>query len=336
MRAVVLVGGFGTRLRPLTNTIPKPLLPVGHVPIVEHVIANLARGGVTEAVLALGFKPDDFTAAYPDGTCAGVRLHYAIESEPLDTAGAIAFAARHLGIDETFVVANGDVLTDLDVTELVAFHRRQRAEGSLHLMPVEDPSVFGVVATDDNGRVTAFVEKPPPGEAPSNLINAGTYVLEPSVLDRVEAGRKISIERVTFPAMVAAGSLYAMGREVYWLDVGRPEPYCQANLDVLDGKRRHVRADAIGEGAVVDRAARVEHSMIGAGTIIAAGAVVRDSVVLDHAAIAADAHVEGCVLGPGTRVGKGARLVRVVTGEAVEVEAGTHLIDARVPEPSVT
>ena len=336
MRAVVLVGGFGTRLRPLTNTVPKPLLPVGHVPIVEHVIANLARGGVTEAVLALGFKPDDFTAAYPDGTCAGVRLHYAIESEPLDTAGAIAFAAGHVGIDETFIVANGDVLTDLDVSELVDFHRRHRAEGSLHLFPVEDPSVFGVVATDDNGRVTAFVEKPPPGEAPSNLINAGTYVLEPSVLHRIEPGRKVSIERVTFPAMVAAGSLYAMGREVYWLDVGRPEPYRQANLDLLDGKRRHVRADAFGASAVVDGAADVEHSMIGPAAIVAAGARVRDSVVLDGSVIAAGAHIDSCVLGPGTQVGTGAHLVRVVTGEAVVIEAGSHLVDVRVPEPSVS
>jgi mannose-1-phosphate guanylyltransferase len=225
MRAVVLVGGFGTRLRPLTSSIPKPMLPVGHRPILERLVGELAQAGVTEVVLALGFKPEPFLAAFPDGTCAGVRLQYAVEPEPLDTAGAIGFAARAAGIDDTFVVMNGDVLTDLDVSTLVAFHRAHGAEGTLHLTPVEDPSAYGVVELDAEGRVLRFVEKPTPGTAPSNLVNAGTYVLEPSVLDRIEPLVKVSIERTVFPAMAAAGTLYAMDTDDYWIDTGRPETY---------------------------------------------------------------------------------------------------------------
>ena len=176
MRAVVLVGGFGTRLRPLTSTVPKPMLPVGHVPIIERLVANLARSGITEVTLALGFKPEPFVQAFPDGECAGVTLHYAVEPEPLDTAGAIRFAADAAGIDDTFVVANGDILTDLDVSQLVQFHRDHGAEATIHLIGVPDPSAFGVVAIDEQGRVERFVEKPAPGTAPSNLINVISIV----------------------------------------------------------------------------------------------------------------------------------------------------------------
>ncbi|MBI5088122.1 MAG: nucleotidyltransferase family protein [Actinobacteria bacterium] len=167
MRAVVLVGGFGTRLRPLTLSVPKPMLPVGHAPIIERLVANLVRGGVTNVTLALGFKPDSFLQAFPDGRCAGATLRYAVEPEPLDTAGAIRFAAEEAGIDDTFVVANGDVLTDLDVGAIVRFHTGRRAEATLHVIGVDDPSSFGVVAVDGDGRVERFVEKPPPGTEPS-------------------------------------------------------------------------------------------------------------------------------------------------------------------------
>ena len=170
MHAVVLVGGFGTRLRPLTYSIPKPLLPVGHVPLVERAIETLVAGGVTEVTLALGFKPEPFMERFPDSTCAGAQLHYAVEPEPLDTAGAIAFAARHSGINETFVVANGDVLTDLNVADLVTFHRERGAQATIHLIPVDDPSQYGVVETDGEGRVTRFVEKPQPGDTASRMI----------------------------------------------------------------------------------------------------------------------------------------------------------------------
>ncbi|MEN9552546.1 MAG: hypothetical protein RLY24_141, partial [Actinomycetota bacterium] len=153
MHAVVLVGGFGTRLRPLTLSTPKPLLPIANVRQLEHLIANLATAGVTHVALALGFKPEPFFDAFPEGICAGVQLHYAVEPEPLDTAGAIAFAARDAGINDTFIVMNGDIICDLDVAALVNFHREHGAEGTLHLTPVDDPSQYGVVEINDAGWV---------------------------------------------------------------------------------------------------------------------------------------------------------------------------------------
>ena len=206
MRAVVLVGGEGTRLRPLTLTAPKQMLPIVEQAMVERVLGHLASHGIDEAVLSLGYRPDAFSDAYPDGVIAGVRSTYAVEPTPLDTAGAIRFAADFGGIDDTFVVLNGDVLTDFDISGLVEFHRSHGAEGTIGLTPVDDPSSFGVVPTDADGKVTAFIEKPPRDEAPTNFINAGIYVLEPSVLDRIAPDVRVSIERETFPAMVAAGT----------------------------------------------------------------------------------------------------------------------------------
>src|SRR4051812_10542545 len=308
MRAVVLVGGFGTRLRPLTNSIPKPMLPVVHVPIIERLVTNLARGGVTEVILGLGFRPEPFVELFPDSTCAGVMLRYAVEPEPFDTAGAIRFAADVAGIDDTFVVANGDILTDLDVGALVNFHRARQAEATIHLIPVDDPSSFGVVAMDETGRVERFVEKPAPGTESSNLINAGTYVLEPSVLTRIPTMRKSSIERVTFPAIAADRRLFAMSTGDAWIDTGRPDEYLRANLDALDRDPvAGVHADAdvssdatidrsvVGPGVVVARGAFVERSVLLPGAVVGANAVVRDSAVMGK--VGPEAWVERCVLG---------------------------------------
>jgi mannose-1-phosphate guanylyltransferase len=222
MRAVVLVGGFGTRLRPLTLTVPKPMLPICHEPMIARLVDRLGRGGVTEVVLALGFRPEPFIEAFPDGFCGDVALTYAVEPEPLDTAGAIKFAAEFAGIDDTFVVANGDVMTDLDVSALVEAHRSFGAEATLHLIGVEDPSAYGVVDLGADGAVRAFVEKPAPGTEPSNLINAGTYVFEPSVLDRIPRATKVSVERDTFQRIVADGGLYGVATDDYWIDAGVP------------------------------------------------------------------------------------------------------------------
>lgn len=331
MRAVVLVGGFGTRLRPLTETIPKPMLPVGHVPIIERLVANLARGGVTEVTLALGFKPEPFIEAFPDGRCDGVALRYAVEPEPLDTAGAIRFAAEASGIDDTFVVANGDVLTDLDVAALVGFHRSRRAEATLHLIGVDDPSSYGVVALDGEGRVERFVEKPAPGTAPSNLVNAGTYVLEPSVLERIPLGTKTSIERVTFPAVAAGGRLFAMATDDYWIDTGRPDTYLAANLDVVRGVRRHDRCTAVHPSAVLDPSAEVVDSVVGAGASVGAGARVSGSVLLSGSAVGDGAAVaDSVVMG---RVGSGAQVRSSVIGADGAVAPGEHLTGARRPDP---
>ncbi len=330
MRAVVLVGGFGTRLRPLTASIPKPMLPVGHVPIIERLVANLGRSGITDVTLALGFKPEPFVQAFPDGECAGVTLHYAVEPAPLDTAGAIRFAADAAGIDDTFVVANGDILTDLDVSQLVRFHRDHGAEATIHLIGVPDPSAFGVVAIDEQGRVERFVEKPAPGTAPSNLINAGTYVLEPSVLQRIPLGRKVSIERETFPTVAAAGGLFAMATDDYWLDAGRPALYLQANLDLLGSARRHDHCVALHESAIVDVAAVIEHSVVGAHARVGA-ATLRGSVLLPGAVVESGAVVtDSVVMG---RVGAGAVVHNSVVGADGIVAPGEHMSGERRPDP---
>ena len=307
MKAVVLVGGFGTRLRPLTLTTPKQMLPIIHRPMIEHVLEHLSRHGIDEAVLSMGYRPDAFADAYPDGVCGGVRLHYAIEPEPLDTAGAIGFAARHAGIDERFVVVNGDVLTDLDLRALVAFHDAHGSEGTIALHQVEDPSAFGVVPTDGDGRVTAFVEKPPRDEAPTDLINAGTYVLEASVLGRIAEGRKVSIEREVFPAMVADGALFAMPGNTYWIDTGTPSKYLQAQLDLLDG-RRGAPVDGIHPEAKVADDATVSRSVIGAGAVVESGASVVASVLLPGAGVGAGGAVDRAILGRNAHVGAGARV----------------------------
>ncbi len=329
MRAVVLVGGFGTRLRPLTLSIPKPMLPIGHVPMIARLVERLGRGGVTEVVLALGFRPEPFIDAFPDGFCGDVALTYAVEPEPLDTAGAIKFAAEFAGVDDTFVVANGDVMTDLDVSALVAAHRSFGAEATLHLIGVEDPSAFGVVDLAADGSVRAFVEKPAPGTEPSNLINAGTYVFEPSVLDRIPAATKVSVERDTFQRLVADGRLYGVATDDYWIDAGVPTLYRAANLDLLDGKRRTERCDAVAASADVAPDAIVEHSIVGAHVHVAPGATVIDSVLLPGASVGNGARVErSLVMGD---VGSAAIVQDSMVGADGRVGAGESLVDATAP-----
>ena len=333
MRAVVLVGGFGTRLRPLTLSVPKPMLPVGHVAIIERLIENLVRGGVTDVTLALGFRPEPFMQAFPDGTCAGATLTYAVEPEPLDTGGAIRFAALFAGIDSTFVVANGDVLTDLDVGALVHFHRSAGAEATLHLTPVEDPSAFGVVDQEPSGLVRRFIEKPPPGTSPSNLINAGTYVFEPSVIARIPDGRKVSVEREIFPALVADQTLWAMATNDYWIDTGQPDLYLKANLDVITRLRaEHSWAHGVAEGAVIGTGVALSDTVVADGASIGDGADVSDSVLLAGASVGPGAHVRhSVVMG---HIGARAVISNCVIGAGIEIADGSHHTDERIPAPS--
>ncbi len=328
MRAVVLVGGFGTRLRPLTDTTPKQLLTVAHRPMIEHAVDHLARHGVTEVVLSVGFRPDAFEAAYPDGRCAGVPARYAVEPEPLDTAGAIGFAARDAGIDDTFLACNGDVLTDLDIGALVDSHRATGAAATIALTRVDDPSRYGVVPTDHDGRVLGFFEKPPPSQTPTNLVNAGTYVLEPSVLDRIPVGRPVSVERQVFPAMAVEGTLFAMASDSYWVDVGTPATYLAANL-------RMVRpSECVHPEATVDPTAQVSGSVVGPGAVVAPGAHVKASLVLDGATVGENARVEGSIVGPGANITAGACVTGLsVVGFGAAVEPGERLDGARRPEP---
>ncbi|MDQ2726536.1 MAG: NDP-sugar synthase, partial [Actinomycetota bacterium] len=318
VRAVVLVGGQGTRLRPLTLTTPKQMLPIAGRPMIERVLAHLEGHGIDDVVLSLGYRPDAFVSAYPEGTCAGVKLHYAVEDHPLDTAGGIAFAARHAGIIEPFVVVNGDVLTELDVGALISLHQARGAEATIALTPVADPSPFGVVPTDESDRVTAFIEKPLPDQAPTNLINAGTYVLQPHVLDLIEPDRKTSIEREVFPALVERGSLYAMASNDAWIDAGTPETYRQANLWWAFRCGGGVHPDAtLADGA------RVDDSVVGARSVIGAGAVVTGSVLLDGVRVGARSTVTDALVGYRGAIGAGATVgARSVLGDDAVVADG--------------
>jgi mannose-1-phosphate guanylyltransferase len=307
VKAIVLVGGEGTRLRPLTYTTPKQLLPVAGVPMLERSIRHLAAHGVDHVVLSMGYKADAFIAQYGDNTCAGVPVQYVVEDEPLDTGGAIAYAADEAGIDSRFVVVNSDVLTDIDFTALINMHVARGAIATIGLIPVDDPSRFGVVVTNEDGRVTSFIEKPPAGTAPTNLINAGVYVMEPAALDAIERGRRVSVEREVFPAMVDQGTLYAMACDGYWIDAGNPASYIQANLDIAGN-------------SVVDPTATVDTS-----------ATIVDSVVLAHAVIGANVVLEHAIIGAGAVIGNGAKLTDyTVVGPDVEVPAGAEISGAQV------
>jgi len=324
-------------LRPLTYTTPKQLLPIVEVPMLERVLGHLSVHGIDEAVLSLGYRPEAFIRAYPDQIVAGVRVSYAVEPERMDTAGAIRFAAVHAGIDDTFLVLNGDVLTDGDVTALIAFHSRSQAATTIYLSPVEDPSRFGVVPTDEDGRVIEFVEKPPPGTAPTNLINAGIYVMEPEVIDRIPDGRAVSVERETFPALAADGALFAMTDGAYWLDTGTPEAYLCAQSDLLEGRRGFppatgaVRTGAVRTGATPGT---TDGSTPGAtgnpgpwilGSPIIEGLVDKDSLVGDGARIHSGASVVGSVVGAGCVVEDGAQVTRSVLLPGSRIRSGAKV-----------
>ena len=325
MKAVVLVGGAGTRLRPLTFGTPKPLLPIANIPFVERQLDWLASYGVDEAVLSLGYLPGAFTEHFADERHGDMKLRFVIEHEPLGTAGGIRFASE--GINERLLVCNGDVLTDLDLGAFVAFHEERGAEATISLTQVEDPSAFGVVPTRPDGEVIAFVEKPPRDQAPSNWINAGTYVLEPAALNRIPPRLNVSIERETFPRMLEEpGRLFAMRSDCYWLDIGTPSKYFDAQIDVLTGKvglpptpsaaetaagvwvESGAKVDPgailvgpalVGTGASVAAGAKVANSVIGRGAAVGAGATVRDSVLLADTALGAGETLQGTALAPG-------------------------------------
>jgi NDP-sugar pyrophosphorylase family protein len=319
VKAVVLVGGQGTRLRPLTLTTPKPLLPIANVAFLERQLAWLGGHGVDEVVLSLGYLPHAFEDHFSDDRFGDIKLRFVVEHEPLGTAGGIRFAAE--GIDERILVCNGDVLTDLDLDALLRFHQEREAAATIALTQVMDPSAFGVVPTREDGEVVAFVEKPPRGQAPTDWINAGTYVLEPDVTNSIPPRLQVSIERDTFPRMLEhPGRLYAMQSGSYWLDIGTPQKYLQAQLDVvrgLLGTPPVAGATEIGDGVWVESGAEIDESATVIGpTLVGAGAQVGP-----------EARVEASVLGPGTTVGARGSLLRSVTLRDATIAPGTHVKD---------
>ena len=247
-------------------------------------------------------------------------------------ATAQARAIERAAKVSAFIVVNGDVLTDLDLAQLVAFHEAHGADGTIALHQVEDPSAFGVVPTDDEGRVLGFVEKPPRDQAPTNWINAGTYVLEPSVLERIDPDRRVSIERETFPAIVADGGLWAVQSDCYWVDAGTPQSYIDIQFDLIDGVRGAAHK-GIADSASIDESAQVDHSVVMAGASIGAGAVVRDSIISTRAQVAANAVVDGSIVGPDAVVEAGAKLTGLtMLGDGAVAPAGAILDGMKIPE----
>jgi mannose-1-phosphate guanylyltransferase len=337
LRAIILVGGEGTRLRPLTFTRPKPVLPIGGLPMLARKLAHLAEHGVTDAVLSLGYKPDAFTSAFPSGEISGVRVIYAVEPAPLDTAGAIRFAAEEAGYlitddNDPIIAVNGDTITSLDLTAQYALHKRVGAEATIALTQVEDPSAFGVVPTDDQGRVIAFVEKPPKDEAPTDWINAGAYLLERRFFARIPSGQRVSIERATFPLLVADRTLYAIHDPAYWIDAGVPSTYVQANIDLA--KREQPSGNLIGPDTSVDASATINSSVIGMNCAVGPYAHVASSVVHNNVTIGANVTLDHAIIGNGVVIGDGARITGLsVIGDGAVVEPGAVFNGDRYPMP---
>jgi NDP-sugar pyrophosphorylase family protein len=314
MHAIILVGGRGTRLQPLTDTRPKPMLPILGMPFLEHQLRYLKAHGVTGVTFACGFMPGEITSYFGEGERVGLQLSYVIEPEPLDTAGAIAFAARTLE-PQRLLVCNGDVLTDLDIDQLVAAHEQHEAVATIALTPVEDPTRYGLVRTGPRHEVLAFLEKPTLEEAGDDRhINAGTYVLEPSVLELVPERERCNVEREVFPRLVGTG-LHAIGFDGYWNDIGTFESYRRANADALAGRIAGI--DPL-PGANVERSA-----WIAPDARVASGAVVTDGAVILAGAVVEDgAEVRASVVMEGAHVGRESAVEHSIVGERATVEPG--------------
>jgi mannose-1-phosphate guanylyltransferase len=326
MQAIVLVGGEGTRLRPLTDSVPKPALTLVDRPFLAYMIEWLGAHGVTEAVLACGFLPDRLREALGEGEHEGVALTYVVEPERRGTAGAIRFAAEALGerLDDRFLALNGDVLTDLDLTALLRSHEERGARASIGLYPVEDSAAYGLVDCDTAGAVLDFTEKT--GEEVPGEINAGAYVLERSVLDLVPPGREVSIEREVFPRLVGDG-LCALRLDGYWMDIGTQERYLQATWDILEGRvATEVLATApglfVGAECTISGSARLgPRAVVSAGCVVGDGAAVSGSVLLDRCTIGEGASVRGSILAAGAIVDPGAQVDGAMVAENERVAA---------------
>jgi mannose-1-phosphate guanylyltransferase len=339
MQALILAGGEGTRLRPLTSTTPKPVIPLVGRPFIGYMIEWLRGHGVDDVILSCGFMAEGVRAVLGDGADLGVRLRYVEEPEPLGTGGALKFAEELL--DERFFMLNGDVLTDMDLTAQLGQHERTGARATIALIPVEDPSAYGLVRRAGDLSVTEFLEKPSADEIDTNLINAGAYILERTVLDGMPAaGTKVSIERQVFPALVGEG-LYGYESAGYWLDIGTPDRYLHGTFDILEGVvstetgRRLAEAElALTEGAAIEGEI-VAPALVGPGSRISAGAVIGARTVLGaNVEVGEDARIEDSVVLSGSRIGAGTTVsasivgAGVMVGDRCRIEGGVMLGDS--------
>ncbi|HEX3466563.1 MAG TPA: NDP-sugar synthase [Candidatus Elarobacter sp.] len=347
MQAVVLVGGEGTRLRPLTLETPKPMVPIMNVPFLERTLQRLREAGIDDVILPAGYLPDAITSYFGDGKRLGLNIRYVIEDVPLGTAGALKNVEQH--IDGPFLVLNGDVLTSLDLRAMLDYHRAKRGIATMHLIRVDDPSPFGVAVHDANGRIERFVEKPKREEAPSDEINAGTYILERAILDLIPAGRAVSIERETFPQLIASGrNLYAYTTNDYWIDLGRPEAYLGAHRHIFEGSmplgtspvvdgpgRASIPSGAVRPPVFIGRDCRIAadatvgpYTVLGDGCEVQSGATVADSLLWDSVVVEAGAELNWTIVASRARIGAGAHIGRgTVIGHDARIAPGTTVED---------
>jgi mannose-1-phosphate guanylyltransferase len=298
---ILLVGGFGTRLKPLTDESPKPMLPVAGLPVTEHQILAAKRAGIHTLVLATSYLAEIFTPYFGDGAKWGMKILYAVEKEPLGTGGAIRNAAELLGRDEPIVIFNGDVLSRHSIADQIAFHIDKQADVTLHLIDVEDARAFGCVPTDAEGRVSAFLEKM--DNPVTNSINAGCYVFSPSVIDQIPLGKVVSIERETFPALVSSGRpVFGYKEQSYWLDVGTPAALFKGSRDLVEGDFQAMSGTTIASDAVIT-----------GGTSIGA-----------RCSIGSGARIDDCIIGDDVTIGHGAVLTRSFIAHGTDVAAGTN------------
>ena len=343
MQAVILVGGEGTRLRPLTATVPKPVVPLVDRPFIVYMLEWLRRHGVDDVIMSCGFLATSVRNVLGDGSQLGLRLRFVEEPEPRGTAGALKYAEEL--VDERFLMLNGDVLTDIDLTAQIAQHEATGAVGTLALVPVDDPTAYGLVPLNEDRSVRGFVEKPAADQIDTNLISAGAYVLERSVLDLIPPGRSVSIEREVWPRLVGAG-LYGFPADAYWLDIGTPERYLQGTFDILEGNVKtavterlgptfvdvaeHVQVDGrIVPPALVERGCRVKAGahigslvVLGEGVTVGEGATIERAVVLNGTEIGPRCTLRDCIVAAGVRIGEGSTVSDgAVIGEGVTIGA---------------
>jgi mannose-1-phosphate guanylyltransferase len=296
---ILLVGGFGTRLKPLTDEYPKPMLPVAGLPVTEHQILAAKKAGIHTLVLATSYLAEIFTPYFGDGSKWGMKILYAVEKEPLGTGGAIANAAQLLGRDEPIVIFNGDVLSRHSIADQIAFHESKQADATLHLIDVADARAFGCVPTDTDGRVTAFLEKM--DNPVTNSINAGCYIFNPAIIDQIPLGKVVSVERETFPGLVASGRpVYGYKEQSYWLDVGTPAALFKGSRDLIAGDFQAMPGTTIAPDATI-----IGGTSIGTGCAIASGATLDDCIVGDGVTIGAGAHLSHCFIAHGTEIAPG-------------------------------
>lgn len=350
MKAVILVGGEGTRLRPLTCHTTKAMVPILNKPFLEHLLGYLKGHGITDIILAMSYLPQGIQDYFQDGAKMGLSLSYLIEEEPLGTAGAVKNAQGYL--DDTFLMLNGDIFTDLDITSMIAFHREKRAAATIALTPVDDPTAYGLIETDAEGRITRFIEKPRPDEVTTNNINAGIYILEPDILARVPPRKQVSIERETFQQILANGEpMYAFSSQAYWLDMGTPEKYLRLNHDLLLGKAitpidlrefgqsqvdpsASIRAPAlIGEGCVIGPGVKVNGpAVLGPECRIEEGAIIDGAVLWHKVSVGRKAILRNCIVASHCQIGEGSEVSEnCVLGDRVVVGKNSKVVpDTRV------